>query len=159
MIQRFGDKLRYLRKQQQLTQKECADLLGLARHSHISNLESGRKTPSLELVCLMARQFDVSVDYLLRDDVAVDKPETLATHAEDTLKLQFASNLRTLRTRARLTQVELAKELGGISQWHLSHLETGSKGPSLEILLAIAGFFDVLVEDILYGNFDKNIVL
>jgi transcriptional regulator with XRE-family HTH domain len=150
VIQLFGDKLRYLRIQRHLTQKECAELLGLARHSHISNLESGRKTPSLELVRVIARQFAIPIDYLLRDTIAIDgTPGT--SRVEDQHELQFAANLRILRTHSNLTQVELAKNLG-ISQWHLSHLETESKGPSLEILLVIADFFRISIMSLLYSD-------
>ena len=48
-MQRFGEKLRALRKQRGMTLEDLAVALGLATHSHLSNIEVGRKQPSLEL--------------------------------------------------------------------------------------------------------------
>ena len=55
-----------------MTQEALAHQLGLARQGHVSNLEMGRKEPSLELVVLVADLFGVSTDYLLRDTVPVE---------------------------------------------------------------------------------------
>src|SRR6266542_266095 len=66
-----GAKLRALRQQQRLTQGELAHQLGLARQGYISNLETGRKTPSLDLVVQIANLFGVTTDYLLRDAISV----------------------------------------------------------------------------------------
>jgi transcriptional regulator with XRE-family HTH domain len=68
----LGAKLRYLRQQQQMTQEELARQLGLMRQGHISNLEMGRKTPSLDLLVQIADLFDVTSDYLLRDTIPVE---------------------------------------------------------------------------------------
>jgi transcriptional regulator with XRE-family HTH domain len=61
----FGAKLRILRLQHGLSQGDLAQQLGLARRGYISNLETGRKLPSLELVVLIADLFGVTTDYLL----------------------------------------------------------------------------------------------
>jgi transcriptional regulator with XRE-family HTH domain len=45
LMQRFGEKLRWLRHQQQMTQRELADRLGFAAQSYINALESGKKKP------------------------------------------------------------------------------------------------------------------
>jgi transcriptional regulator with XRE-family HTH domain len=68
----LGAKLRYLRQQRQMTQEELARRLGLLRQGHISNLEMGRKAPSLELVVQIADLFGVTADYLLRDSIPVE---------------------------------------------------------------------------------------
>ena len=59
-------------------QTEMARRLGLARRGYVSNLEGGRKAPSLELVVLIADLFEVSADYLLRDAISVNT-DTAAT--------------------------------------------------------------------------------
>jgi transcriptional regulator with XRE-family HTH domain len=41
-VQRFGEKLRTLRKQRGMTIKELAPLTGYSTHSHISEIENGR---------------------------------------------------------------------------------------------------------------------
>ena len=39
---------------------------------YISNLEAGRKAPSLELVVRVADLFGVTTDYLLRDSIGIE---------------------------------------------------------------------------------------
>ena len=72
----LGDKIRYLRTQRQMTQVELAHLLGLARQGYISNLEAGRKMPSLDIVVQIADLFGVTTDYLLRDIIPVEMVDT-----------------------------------------------------------------------------------
>jgi transcriptional regulator with XRE-family HTH domain len=72
----LGEKLRYLRTQRQMTQVELAQRLGLARQGYVSNLEAGRKMPSLDLVVQIADLFGVTTDYLLRDMVPVEMADT-----------------------------------------------------------------------------------
>lgn len=71
-MQRFGEKLRTLRKQHNLTMRELADKLGLSTHGYIGDLESGRRQPSLELAVKIADLFGVTVDQLARDEVEVE---------------------------------------------------------------------------------------
>jgi transcriptional regulator with XRE-family HTH domain len=71
-MQRFGEKLRALRTQRGMTLKELALELGLSAHGYISELESGKKKPTAELVLNVARLFDVSTDQLLKDELDLD---------------------------------------------------------------------------------------
>lgn len=60
----FGDRLKILRKQKNLTQKQLADLVGV-KNSIISFYEVGDRLPSLEIVKKLAAVLHVSTDYLL----------------------------------------------------------------------------------------------
>ena len=60
----MGEKLRTLRLNRNLTQKQIADRIGLAI-SAISSYESGMRYPSYETLIKLARIFHVSTDYLL----------------------------------------------------------------------------------------------
>jgi transcriptional regulator with XRE-family HTH domain len=71
-MQKFGKKLRALRTQRGITLKELAIELGLSAHGYISELESGKKKPTAELVLNVARLFDVSTDQLLKDELDLD---------------------------------------------------------------------------------------
>jgi transcriptional regulator with XRE-family HTH domain len=73
-IDRFGEKLRALRQRQGMTQREMAAALGLAAHSYINALETGKKKPTIELVFQIAKLFRVTTDQLLNDTLEV--PET-----------------------------------------------------------------------------------
>ena len=50
----FGPVLRRLRLEKRLSQEELAERAGMASHSHISRLESGRKQPTLEMLFRLA---------------------------------------------------------------------------------------------------------
>lgn len=60
----FGEKLRELRKQNGLTQKELASMVGITK-SVVSFYELGDRTPSPDIVRKLAQIFHVSSDYLL----------------------------------------------------------------------------------------------
>jgi transcriptional regulator with XRE-family HTH domain len=73
MMQRFGEKLRFLRKRAGKTQRDLADELGFAAHSYVHALETGKKKPSADLVFKVARLFNVSADRLLDDVLEVEE--------------------------------------------------------------------------------------
>jgi transcriptional regulator with XRE-family HTH domain len=68
-ITRFGEKLHTLRTRRGLTLKELAQALGHASHGYISELEAGKKIPTVEFVLGVALLFDVTTDVLLKDDL------------------------------------------------------------------------------------------
>jgi len=71
-MEKFGEKLRRLRKRHGMTLKELAHALDLSAHSHLSELESGKSQPTSEVVVKLARLFHVSTDQLLLDELDVD---------------------------------------------------------------------------------------
>ena len=71
-MQRFGEKLRTLRKRHGMTLRELAAVLEFATHGYLGDLESGRRQPSLELALRIADQFQVTLDQLARDELEVD---------------------------------------------------------------------------------------
>lgn len=71
MVRLFGEKLRYLRLGQNLTQAELAARLGIITQSFVSHLEAGRKEPSIAVAIEMAELFGVTLDYLLRDTIPI----------------------------------------------------------------------------------------
>jgi transcriptional regulator with XRE-family HTH domain len=71
-MQRFGEKLRTLRKRRGLTMRELADALDLRSHGSIGDFESGRSQPSVELTVKIADFFGVSLDQLARDEVELE---------------------------------------------------------------------------------------
>jgi transcriptional regulator with XRE-family HTH domain len=60
----FGRKLRELRRQHNLTQKELASLIGV-KNSIISFYEVGDRIPSPEIIRKLAETLHVSSDYLM----------------------------------------------------------------------------------------------
>jgi transcriptional regulator with XRE-family HTH domain len=68
-MERFGEKLRTLRKQRGMTLKNLADELGFSSPGSVGDLESGRKKPSLEVVIKISHVFGVLVDQLVKDEL------------------------------------------------------------------------------------------
>jgi transcriptional regulator with XRE-family HTH domain len=71
MLERFPEKLKVLRTQRGLSQRELARQLGIAE-SYICHFEQGRRKPRTELTIQIAAFFGVSVDVLIRDELELD---------------------------------------------------------------------------------------
>ncbi len=63
----FPEKLRILRKNRGLSQGQLGKKIG-ADLQRISKYERGVMLPTMELMVRIAKTFDVSVDFLIRDD-------------------------------------------------------------------------------------------
>ena len=63
----LGEKLSKLRKENNYTQEQLADILGVSRQS-ISKWESDIAYPETDKLIKIGRLFDCSMDYLLKDD-------------------------------------------------------------------------------------------
>lgn len=64
----LADKIMQLRKKNGWSQEELAGKLGVSRQS-VSKWESAMSIPDLDKILLMSRIFEVSTDYLLKDDL------------------------------------------------------------------------------------------
>ena len=60
----FAFRVKKLRKQRKLSQKELGEAIGLTAKS-ICTIESGTRTTTIEKLILLAKFFQVSTDYLL----------------------------------------------------------------------------------------------
>lgn len=65
---KIGVRIKAYRKEKKLTQEQLSIIVSVD-HRHISGIENGRKTPSLELIILIANALEVSADDLLVDVV------------------------------------------------------------------------------------------
>lgn len=63
---RYRSHLRRLRQKQGLSQTTLASIMGTTS-AYISDLEAGRRSPSLALIELTARAFDVDVSELIKE--------------------------------------------------------------------------------------------
>ncbi len=61
----FGNRLKELRENENLTQQELADIIEVNGKQIISGYENGKSEPDLTLLTKIANYFNVSVDYLL----------------------------------------------------------------------------------------------
>lgn len=70
----FGEKLRNVRKQRNVTQEELADALGVSRQA-ISKWESDSGYPETEKLMAISKTLNISIDYLLNDDSVMEEKE------------------------------------------------------------------------------------
>ncbi len=63
----FGETLQSLRKKQGLTQEALGEQLHVTRQT-VSNWETGKNYPDLELLVALSDLFDISLDILLKGD-------------------------------------------------------------------------------------------
>lgn len=89
----MGKKLRTLRIENKLTQKQVASRIGLAI-SAVSSYESGSRYPSYEALIKLSRIFHVSTDYLLGLTEKRSIDVTGLDDAEVELLSQLANKLR-----------------------------------------------------------------
>lgn len=85
----FGKRLREVRKNQGLTQKQLADKLGLTKTS-ISCYESGSRTPTLDTLIDLANELGVELSYFLGTEnyyVASDDSDYGINLAKDEIDL------------------------------------------------------------------------
>ncbi len=64
----IGDKLTKLRKEQNLTQEQFAEILQVSRQS-VSKWELDISYPDTEKLIRISKLFDCSLDYLLKDEI------------------------------------------------------------------------------------------
>lgn len=64
VIQMMAKRIAVLRKKQHLSQAEFAHKLNISASTE-GMYEQGRRTPSLDILIMMAKQFNVSLDYLI----------------------------------------------------------------------------------------------
>ncbi|MFC0905859.1 helix-turn-helix domain-containing protein [Clostridium sp. MT-14] len=132
--------LKKLRIEKGLTQEELSKNLNINRATY-AHYETGRREPDIETLRLLAKYFNVSVDYLLD---TTDRTENAT----------LGDRIRILREEKSISQLELAKTLN-IANTTLSQYESGKRIPSDSIKKKIAEYFNVSL-DYLMGLTDSK---
>ena len=69
----FAENLKYLRKMQNITQEQLAELLSVSRQA-ISKWESGNGYPETEKLLILAKELNTSLDYLFSERCHMVRP-------------------------------------------------------------------------------------
>ena len=64
----IGKRIKRYRTDKKMSQEELGQAVGTV-YKHVSNIETGAKAPSLELLVMIANALDVSADDLLTDNL------------------------------------------------------------------------------------------
>lgn len=78
----FGERLRLLREEHKMVQKEVASLIGVS-YSSIGRYETDTRNPTPEAIHKLADYFHVTSDYLLgRSNIRLSAEEIIAEHKD-----------------------------------------------------------------------------
>ena len=75
-MRNFADKLYSLRTQGGYSQEALAEKVNVSRQA-ISKWELGLTLPDTDKIVALSKVFDVTIDYLLKDEIKVNKDESL----------------------------------------------------------------------------------
>ena len=103
----IGEKIKQLRKDKNLSQKELADLLGIKPPS-VAYFEGRGNTITIETALKIATALDVSIKSLLFDDI--DYTDVPNSKAIEELKATHAQKIEDLKAKYNLKIEELTKE-------------------------------------------------
>ena len=78
----LADKIIYLRKKNGWSQEQLAEQLNISRQS-VSKWESGASIPDLDKILKMSKIFDVSTDFLLKDEIEEELPSEVTYNDEE----------------------------------------------------------------------------
>lgn len=74
----FADKLTTLRKKAGWSQEELAEKMGVTRQS-VSKWEGAQSVPDIDKILQLSRLFDVTTDYLLKEELENQEPAADST--------------------------------------------------------------------------------
>jgi transcriptional regulator with XRE-family HTH domain len=127
------------------SKKECGEALGISGGS-FNSIETGRRSPSLPELELLAHYLNVPIEHFWREDIRSDDPTLLdGLHIEHTLSLRnraIGKHLETARETLEMTYKEV-KEHTGISAARMRKYESGDNPipvPELELLAELLNF-------------------
>lgn len=142
----FTERLKELREKSGLTQKQVAERLNISQSAY-AQWETGKLNPKKETIQKFADLFNVSYDYLW-----YGTSEAQITNAIiETNSGTFPERLRQLRTKADLTQQQLA-DIVGTTQQNIAFWETGRQRPKQPSLVKLANYFNVSIDYLLVGK-------
>ena len=94
------DKLRYLRKHQELSQAQVAKNINVLQSTY-SNYEQGIREPDIATIKKLANFFDVSIDYLLENDRTISDSDEIVDFNNFILNGRYTINSKFLNDKER----------------------------------------------------------
>jgi len=88
-LDEIGAKIRFLRKRHGLTLKRLSNKLGYATHGYLSEIETGKKIPSMDFIIKFCGLLEINIDQLLKGGMASSSHQikNLADHAVERIRL------------------------------------------------------------------------
>lgn len=96
-----GTTIKQLRKENEMTQTDLANKLGLSK-SNISKYENDVVDPPVDIIILLSDIFQVSTDYILGKTNIKNKAETFAAHTEEEMSEEAKAELENFKDYLRM---------------------------------------------------------
>lgn len=110
----LGDKLSKLRKENNYTQEQLANVLGVSRQA-ISKWESNLTYPETDKLIRISELFECSLDYLLKDTEEIITYQEIGTEA----------NMENIFLRKHFRERKSEKTIMGMPLWHVAKNANG----------------------------------
>ena len=137
----FSEKLKTIREEKQLTQKQVASRMGISQQAY-GQYESGSRTPKRETI----QKLSVALEC---NPAELDESQPF---------LRKVKSLGTLRRSRKLTQGELAEETG-IDLQDIKNIENGTVTPPIDVMREIARVLHCSLAEIFLAVYDEPIAL
>ena len=98
----IGDKIKELRKINDITQQELANKLGISFQA-LSNYENNRRTPNVEQIKLICIFFNISADELLEIDTEKDRQKVQINNSFNKKRIFHHRNLGHIAIHSRFS--------------------------------------------------------
>ena len=93
----LGDKLYSLRKNRNISQEEFAEILNTSRQA-VSKWERNEAKPDIDKIILIAKLFNISIDYLLSHEITYSNVDDFLNQLKDCcINNQFTININDIR--------------------------------------------------------------
>lgn len=144
----LAEKITMLRKQNGYSQEEVAERLNVSRQA-VSKWESGNTIPDLDKIIKLSELFNVSTDYLLKDDVVEEYEGTAGNTYERMVTVEDANEYMDIRQKnSKVMAISVAGcvfspialiVLGALTESSYALDENLAGGIGLAILLVMVG--------------------
>ena len=136
----IGDRIKKVRNELKLTQKEFATKLGISR-SNLSDMENGRnKAENINILKKLSEISNKSIDYFIKDINS------------------FENRLKNYRKNLGLKKRELADKLE-ISESYYNMIENGKRNPSKSFIIKLVNYSNKPEEYWVYGILKNSIYM
>ena len=143
-MKNFGEKLRELREERNLSQKELGDKMGGITQQTIAQYEKKETVPKFETVSKIANALEINPNIFYSDF-----SQSVADDSEE-----IGERIKELRKSKKVSQKELAQKTG-LSIGFRQGYEQGRYNPKLEAIVKIAGALGVDLK-VFYDDLSKE---
>lgn len=146
-MRNFGEKLKELREERNLSQKELGDKMGGITQQTIAQYEKKETVPKFETVSKIANALEINPNIFYSDfsKSVADDSEEIGERIKELRKsknVSIGGKIKAMRLQKGVSQAALAKCLG-VSTAMICQYEVGKRKPKVETLSKIAGALGV----------------